>query len=807
MCLSLHLRGLAALLLLPVMIHAQEPSGYQTPPAAMAALVDAPLTPFVSVSPGSQWLLIEERPSLPGIEEVAQPQLRLGGLRINPRVHGNAQTLYSTGLSLQDLASGETQAITGLPSPARLEHATWSPDGAWIACTHTTATAIELWVVEVATRQARRLPGPALNGALYGAPFAWLPDSKGLLCRELPANLGTPPAEPLVPAGPVIQESSGSAAAVRTYQDLIKSPHDEALFAYYLTANLSRRGLDDSHRLLAGPGLLLDMAPSPDGQYLRTDWIEPPFSYLVPYYRFPRRMEILDREGQVVRVIARRPAGENIPKGFMATVEGPRDLDWRADAPATLYWVEALDGGDPAQEVPFRDALFYLSAPFTGAPVAAGQTVLRFNSIRWGRDDLAIITDYWWNTREMRESRMRPGQPEAPWDLLSARSMEDRYQDPGRFVMTALPNGARVLLTANRGRDLFRIGNGASPEGDRPFVDVYRLADGETRRLWRSEAPHYAYPVDILDPERPQLLLRRESQQDPANYFSLDLKRETLTQLTDFPHPYPTLREVEKQLIRYERADGLSLTGNLYLPPGYDPARDGRIPVLLWAYPEEFKSADAAGQVSGSPYRFIRLSWASPLYWLLRGYAILDDPGMPIIGEGEAEPNDTFVPQLVANAQAAIDKLVAMGIADPDRVAVGGHSYGAFMTANLLAHSELFACGIARSGAYNRTLTPFGFQSEERTYWEAAEVYHTMSPFSHADRIKTPILLIHGEADNNSGTFPLQSERFFHALKGHGAPVRLVMLPHESHSYRARESILHMLWEMDRFLEAHLGGE
>jgi dipeptidyl aminopeptidase/acylaminoacyl peptidase len=187
-----------------------------------------------------------------------------------------------------------------------------------------------------------------------------------------------------------------------------------------------------------------------------------------------------------------------------------------------------------------------------------------------------------------------------------------------------------------------------------------------------------------------------------------------------------------------------------------------------------------------------------------RGYAVFDDPSMPIIGEGDKEPNDSFVKQLVMSAEAAVNKLVELGIADRRKIAIGGHSYGAFMTANLLAHSDLFAAGIARSGAYNRTLTPFGFQREERTYWEAPEVYYNMSPFMHADKINEPMLMIHGHADNNSGTFPIQSERMFAAMKGHGGKARLVMLPHESHGYRARESILHVLWETDQLLENYV---
>jgi dipeptidyl aminopeptidase/acylaminoacyl peptidase len=384
------------------------------------------------------------------------------------------------------------------------------------------------------------------------------------------------------------------------------------------------------------------------------------------------------------------------------------------------------------------------------------------------------------------------------------RSWEDRYNDPGSPVMVRNPQGRLVLQTTDDGKSLFLTSSGASPEGDRPFLDIYDLDTGESTRLFRSEAPYYENPVYVLDAENGLIITRREAVEEPPNYYIRDLNSGSLTPITEFPNPTPQLAGVTKEIISYEREDGVKLNGTLYLPADYDPETDGPRPVLMWAYPTEFKSADAAGQVSDSPYRFVRVGWYSPMLWLTMGYVVLDDPSMPIVGEGDEEPNDSFVKQLVSSAQAAVDELVRRGVGDPERMAIGGHSYGAFMTANLLAHSDLFRTGLARSGAYNRTLTPFGFQAEERTFWEAPEVYFKMSPFMHAEKINEPILLVHGEADNNSGTFPLQSERFYDALKGHGATVRLVMLPHESHSYRARESVMHVLWETTAWLEVYV---
>lgn len=308
----------------------------------------------------------------------------------------------------------------------------------------------------------------------------------------------------------------------------------------------------------------------------------------------------------------------------------------------------------------------------------------------------------------------------------------------------------------------------------------------------------------MVDDKPEKLIISRESNDLQPNYYIVDVASGNLTQITDFPHPNPEFTNVSKEFIKYKRSDGIDMTGTLYLPEGYDKEKDGPLPMLMWAYPREFRSADEAGQVTGSPYTFTRVSANSALPYVLAGYAVLDNASMPIVGTDEVEPNDVFIEQLVLNAEAAVNEMVNMGVADRERIAVGGHSYGAFMTAHLLAHTDLFRAGIARSGAYNRSLTPFGFQSEPRTYWDDTDLYVKMSPFTYANKINEPILMIHGTADNNSGTFPIQSERMYAALKGHGATARLVMLPEESHGYTAKESVLHMMWETVSWLDKYV---
>ncbi|WP_282782519.1 alpha/beta hydrolase family protein [Phaeodactylibacter xiamenensis] len=799
-----HLLWVFTLLLLSDSLLAQAPSGYQMPPKAIADLANAPQPPALRINSSREWMMLMERPGYPSIEELAQPELRLAGLRMNPRTNGSSRSYSYSSLTLKHMDSGRTFSVSGLPDAAQIENLSWSPDGKRFAFTITTQKGIALWTGTVADKSASPLTDSRVNDAMGGTPYDWI-GSDQILVKMVPKDRGERPEEILVPAGPVIQESAGQKTTLRTYQDLLENPYDEDLFEYYTTSELVMHDLEKgTSKPFAKAGMIAGASPSPNDQYIMVETIHRPFSYLVPYYRFPTTTEVYDLDGNLVKLIDEQPLIEQLPKGFGAVPEGKRRISWRDDQPATLYWVEAQDGGDPQREVDVRDKLFYWSAPFKDGEVKAGLDFeLRFSGIVWGNASTAIAYEYWWATRNIKTSLFTPGKPDSK-KVLFDRSYQDRYSDPGSFETTYNEFGEQVLLMADGGRTLFLTGQGASPEGNRPFVRTFDLKTSETEELWRSEAPYYESPAFILDAKKGLVVTRRESPDDPPNYYIRNWKTGDLDAITDFPHPYPALAGIEKEVVQYQRKDGLDLQGDLYLPKGYNPETDGPLPVIMWAYPREFKSKGDAGQVQGSPYEFVRLYWGSPLYWLTQGYAVFDQVAMPIVGEEDEEPNDYFREQLVGNAEAAIDVLAERGIADRNRIAVGGHSYGAFMTANLLAHSDLFAAGIARSGAYNRTLTPFGFQSEERTYWDAPEVYYTMSPFMHADKVNEPLLMIHGEADNNSGTFPLQSERMYQAINGLGGKARLVMLPHESHGYRAKESIMHMLYEQDAWLEKYV---
>ncbi len=802
----LHYKNTFTLLLamiISIAVTSQEPLGYQLPPQEIIDLVDAPGTPSTSISPDNSTIAFIGNPGIPALDDLAREELRLGGMRIDPLTNGPSRRSYGNSLTLTDIRGENQRPVSGLPKSPRISNTSWSSDSKHMAFLHTTANYIELWILDVEKAEARKLSEQAINNVM-GNAFSWTSDNATIIFTAVPDNRGEMPSRPRVADGPVVQENLGRRAAVRTYQDMLSDRYDEELFDYYATSQLIKTDLNGNEEKIGEPGVIWYFSISPDANYMLVNRIEKPYSYIVPYSRFPQTMEVVNMQGNRIYLVEEVPVSDNLPQGFGATREGRRSVTWRNDAAATLFWVEALDGGDPANEVEYRDEVFSLAAPFTDQPTPVIKTELRYGGITWGKDDFALISESWRRTRRSITSSFNPNSENAQKNIIFDRSYEDRYNDPGRFQTTANENGQSVLLFDRRGRKMYLFGQGASPEGNRPFIDEYDLRSGETSRLWRSEAPYYETPVEIIDVNRPLVITRRESNDMHPNFYIRDLRRDRLTQITYLPDPFEPLKELHSEMIHYEREDGIPLNGTLYLPAGYNKETDGPLPTLLWAYPREFKSADAAGQVSGSPYTYTRVGATSPVILATQGYAVLNNASFPIVGEGDEEPNDNFVEQLVANAEAAINKLVEMGVTDPERVAVSGHSYGAFMTANLLAHSDLFAAGIARSGAYNRSLTPFGFQAEERTYWDAPEIYHTMSPFTYANRITTPILLIHGADDNNSGTFPMQSERFYDALRGHGATVRLVMMPHEGHGYRARESALHMHWEWLQWLDRYV---
>jgi dipeptidyl aminopeptidase/acylaminoacyl peptidase len=759
---------------------------------------------MISVSPDKLKMVVIERSPIITIEELSSDELKIGGIRINPANSGPSRLTYIKGFRLVNIDGTNPREIVGMPQNPNLGFPVWSDDGNKFAFTNTLPSGIELWVCNLADLKASKI-ADNIN-ATFGSQVSWLPDNKSLVYVITNPARGTVPVRSPVPPGPVVQENLGKQGQAATFQDLLKDPVDEAIFEYFAGSQLMLWDGTGSSRI-GKPHMITDITPSPDGNYLMVTTINRPFSYIVPYYLFPTVTQIWDLTGNVIRILYESPLRENLPRGYDMELPGPRNFNWRSDKPATAYWVEALDEGDYSREMKYHDQVYSLDAPFSGSPSKFVATEMRFNGITWGRENFALITEGSDKTRIIRTSSFSPADPENSRKKIHEYNYDDGYKNPGRFITDQNSFGRSVLLFTDKGKSLILSGTGASPEGDRPFLDKYDIATGSTSRLWRSEPPYYESVITLLDIPRNLGLTSRQSVTEVPNYFIRNFKNGKLMQVTKFENPYPQLAGIHKELVKYKRNDSLDLSFTLYLPAGYDSKKDGRLPTLLWAYPREFNDPSAAGQVNGSPYTFTRISPSSALVYITQGYAVLMDAAFPIVGVKGKEPNDTFIEQLVADAEAAVNKAVEMGVTDPERVAVSGHSYGAFMTVNLLAHTRLFASGIAESGAYNRTLTPFGFQNERRSYWEAPDIYNGMSPFMHADKIKDPIMLIHGMADNNSGTFPIQSERLYSALKGFGATVRLVMLPNESHGYAARESLLHKHWEVLTWMDKYVKGK
>ena len=792
------------LIAITIVASAQKSAIYQKPPKEIMDLVDVSRAPSVLMNDDKSQMVLLYRNAYKSIEELSKEEMRLGGLRIDPKTNIGSRVTYINNVKLKKLDKKEAKIVQvkGLPENPKLTNFKWSPDQSKIALTNTTTEGVELWVLDIESASVSKITEAHLN-ANIGNVIHWFEDGASLLVKMISKNrkplINTKTA---VPTGPTISVNDGKKAQNRTYQDLLKNKNDEHNFEQLAMSEIHKVSLDGSSKKWLRANLYRELTFSPDGNYVMVVTINKPFSYLVPYGRFPSKTTIYTKEGAEVETVLDVPLIEDLPQGFMAVRPGKRNFSWRNDKPSTLTYVMALDEGDPAIKVGYRDEMFELKAPFKSNGKSILKTINRFYNVQWGSDQVAIAYDYWWNSRNTKTYLFNPSDASKAPIVLYDRNYQDRYSDPGGFIMERNDMGSMVLTIANN--QAFSIGDGYTKDGQFPFVDQLNLKSRKKKRIYQSAYTDKVEDISNYDPKKKKLLVRIESPTEYPNYYFRMIGGKQIDQITHFENPFKSLQNVDKEVISYTREDGIELSGTLYLPIGYDKNKKEKAPMIMWAYPTEFKDKSSAGQNTKNPNEFTYPYYGSMVYWVTRGYIVLDDASFPIIGDGDEEPNDSFREQLVANAKAAIDAVDELGYVDRERVAVGGHSYGAFMVANLLSHSDLFAAGIARSGAYNRTLTPFGFQSEERNYWEAPEIYNGMSPFMHAEKMNEPLLLVHGEADNNSGTYPMQSERYFNALKGLGATVRLVILPKESHGYRSKESILHLLWEQDQWLEKHV---
>lgn len=781
---------------------AQDAISYQTPPKLIADLLLAKPTPIISLNSKAEWMLLSERNSYPAVEELGQPEFKVAGLRLNPNNFSLSRQNFLNNFILKSIKEGKEYKVNGLPANLLAGNVSWSPSETKIAFTNTTHSQVDLYIIDVATQKATKINKRGVNTVL-GNAYIWVNDQTIIYKSTLQAATNAPK-KPITPKGPTVQQSLGKTAPSPTFQDLIKSPYDEQIFEFYATAQLiqNKNGVES---MVGKPSIIRSFSLSPNNKYMMQRQIQKPFSYLVTANGFPSIIIITDLGGKTVKIIAELPSSEGTPSGYDNTQNVPRGFDWKDDEAATVTWAMPLDSGLIKKQVPFHDAVYALTAPFNGNPKELFKTTMRYQGTTWGNSTFALVQEISRAKQTVRSSRYN--ESNGTLELLFERNQTDEYNNPGRPVTVKNQYGKAVIeLVDNGTKILMNNTTGSSPKGDLPFLAKFNLTTKKNEIIWRAAEGSFETIVEVIDANKLTLLSRKESQKEVPNFYIKDLMLRIADRpITNFSNPYPALEGVTKEKIKYKRADGVDLTGDLYLPKGYNKEKDGPLPLIMWAYPREFNSAADAAQVRGSKDRFTTLNWGTPIYYVTQGYAILENAEMPIVAtSADKKPNDDFVAQLKLNAEAAINYLSNLGIADKNRVAVGGHSYGAFMTANLLAHTNLFKAGIARSGAYNRTLTPFGFQNEDRTYWQAPQLYYEMSPFSYADKIKTPLLLIHGEMDDNTGTYPINSERLFSAIKGNGGTVRFVYMPYEAHGYRGKENLLHVLWEQFQWVEKYV---
>ncbi|HXM41367.1 MAG TPA: prolyl oligopeptidase family serine peptidase, partial [Bryobacteraceae bacterium] len=797
-------------------------SGYNQPPKNILDVMHAPSPPIPAVSPTHDTILLVSWQKYPSISRVATPFLRLAGVRVEPKNHskhdtpgGYGITPCATNFELVHIADG-AQIHVALPAGACPGAPMWAADGKRFAFVNIAPDSVELWIGDARTGEVHRVPGARLN-PMFDDAVQWMPDQKTLLVKLAPKGMGAPPPEPIVPMGPSIQETEGQKGQSSTYEnrDTLGSKHDEDLFDYFAASQLAL--IDAATAAIAPigkPGNYESLDPAPDGRHILVAAIHKPYSYVTTYDRFPKEIEVWDvsqRAHVLAHTMASLPLADRVP--IHGVPVGPRDFSWRATDPATLVWAEALDGGDWNVNVPARDKILLAKAPFSSPAVEIARIEQHYEGFAWSEQSSVALLTEWDNNRHWTRTFAidvddEHAKPRLIWDL----STDERYKNPGNPVRRQLPNGYWVVR--QDGDSIYLAGAGASPDGNRPFLDRLSLNTLKSERLFRSDKTCYERFLSFTGPDSRTFLTFltwHQSPADPPNAFTRTLGKSldaaageavfasTSAAVTHIPDPTPAVRAIKKRLVKYKRADGLDLSFTLYTPPGYQEGT--RVPTILYAYPLDYADASTAGQVTGSQETFTELRQYGLL--LLAGYAIIDNASFPIIGDPK-KAYDTYLEQLVADAKAAVDEAVRLGVADPDRIGVTGHSHGALMTANLVAHSDLFRAGVATSGSYNKTLTPFGFQNERRSVWEASDVYLKVSPFFFADKLKTPLLIMHGAEDANPGTTPIQSSKLYEAIRGNGGTARLVVLPHEPHWYTAMESNEQLIYEMLRWFDKYV---
>lgn len=780
---------------------------YQKPDAPIDQLVRGPDRSSPTLNRQKTALVKGYGVYYPSIQYIARPQIKLGGVRFNPKNYTSVANAYVKRLVYRDIKTKAEKEIS-FPEGSIIRERAWSPDGKHLAVSVELEKCHEVWIVQIPGLQKTKVPGVCLN-AVLGRYVDWVDNDRLLLRVRTPDQAQEVAIEKEIPVGPVVQETKGKVSNNRTYPNLVKTPQDEKAFARAIKSQhvIYHVGAKSISKL--GPaGLYTTFDFSPDRKYILVKTLQTPFSYNVPVGLYGYKLDVWTADGKPFHHLVEDEAQENLP--IEGVTDKPRSFAWVMSEPSTLFNLKALDKGDWNVKADYRDELYFTKMKTASDTKAEFIQKFKFRIVGFDAFDLKdnyMVTEYERDRKWVTDYQMSKTTDGWKLKTMFSLSEDDDYNAPGSPYSKRNKYDEFVIAVDQTGDDasIYLSGKGSTPKGDFPFLKKMSLETQKTSEIFRSAEGRYESFQGFMDTEHyTSFLISSESQTEMQKYELVTVKDGKLSRevfLDSEPDIFQKIAQFKKEIVTYKRNDGVLLSGTLYYPTDYKEGQ--KYPAIIQAYPLEYTDASTAGQVRGSQNYYSRPSGSSILFNLMRGYVVLDEAQMPIIGPPETK-NDTFREQLVAGAQAAVDFLKQKGLVDEKRIGVIGHSYGAFMVSNLLTYSDLFATGIARSGAYNRTLTPNGFQGERRSLWQAKETYAKMSPFIDADKMKKPLLLIHGMADNNPGTFTLQSERYFDALKAQGVTARLVLLPEESHGYESLESNEHVLYETFRWFDQYL---
>jgi dienelactone hydrolase len=777
-----------------------------------------------NLSPDKDHVMIPVREDFSSLELMMQKTYRLGMLEICPNV--NREWRLSTygikGLKIFSIAQKKSWVVQ-LPKNILISDMVWSPDGKKIAFLSHLRQGSQVWITDVESGKVEAIHEAFVMATLTGrrryrrdvisSPsqmLQWTPNGS-VITLVVPENRGAEPKRDPIPDSPIIRHTREKATPTPTYPFLLRTSYDRELFRYYTTAQLAELVPGKPLRAIGDPAMYMNVSLSPDGLYILAEKLTEPFSFIVSYSDFPRDLVVMDMDGEILSSIRRIPLQEVAARrdrnGPLDDL--PRDVAWRPDGKGLsfLWRVPKTEEGKSKDEeekdknnngLERKDRLMLLSPPFDldrAEVIVSSQK--KFEEISYGVDGRYAFAKI-----SGRGEDFEKGTDIVAYDLgktppkrivlLKDIEEENPLEMPGNILRTMSGNGVISALTSSDGGAIYLQGEGYRKDFiNRPFIDRIEIETGKKERIFESAADMYERPLVALDGDLKAIVVSRESRTVFPDSW-LWKEGGSVMRLTSNRNPFPEFADCKREDFVFERRDGLEIRGHISLPVGYQSGE--KVPAVFWTYPREygsFKEYERAALRRHNLNAFLQLSTrnASDI-WLSQGYAVVV-PDIPIIGEDE-DYNNNYITHLVDSMYAAIRKVDELGNVDVDHLGHGGHSYGAFATANILARTPFFKAGIAGDGAYNRTLTPMTFQSERRFIWEAQDVYLEMSPFFQADHIDTPLLMYHGAVDNNTGTFLIQSERLIQALTGLGKNAVLYIYPFESHGPRCKETYMDM---------------